>query len=215
MGDTVVYSHFVNSARIEMRQKTMVVTVRKNKLSPTLICLGGKNGLFMKVFTPPTTLISYPSKKYGTQDAWDSRSWGHEVSHHPGEQSQERRCGQPGHGDWNLQLVEDVCPLSLVIFYNFIKVSLCSAFVIWNKIIWKPGNQNKWRLFFEQLVKALKTSTSEQPLEHLWKPFRWLTYSNPPNAAPRAGKGRRWQLCPYTHLYTVLHMLIWVFIIFL
>lgn len=124
-GHNVTFDYFVTSHELGqlLRRKITMVSfkVQKNKpeLPPVLIALKRKEAFSSKfAFTSNTTLASYIPKVNKHMvllstllRADDISLWRQDVSHHLGLQPEQRRCGQPGQGDWNIELQED-CPFS-------------------------------------------------------------------------------------------------------
>ncbi|KAJ8408027.1 hypothetical protein AAFF_G00262550 [Aldrovandia affinis] len=91
----------------------------------------------------------------------------------------------------------------LVIFHNIIDISSYNAFIIWNEInpTWMADKRNNRRVFLEQLGKALATPHIQRR-ENLPRTAASAAVQggesgpDPPEAAARAGKRKRCQLCP-------------------
>ncbi|XP_047219543.1 piggyBac transposable element-derived protein 1-like [Girardinichthys multiradiatus] len=157
------------------RKITMVGTVRKNKpeLPPALL-VSKEREVFSSKFaiTPNTTLVSYLPKKNKNVILLSTLHTDGDISDHEDRKpiiilDYNRNKGGVDNldkviGTYSCRRMTACWPL--VIFLNIIDVSSCNAFVIWREInpTWMSHQQNKRRLFLEQLGKALVTPLIER-----------------------------------------------------
>ncbi|KAE8298350.1 hypothetical protein D5F01_LYC02844 [Larimichthys crocea] len=157
------------------RKITMVGTVRKNKpeLPPALLASKEREVFSSKfAFTPMTTVVSYLPKKNKNVVLMSTLHKDSDIS-----DREDRKPVNILDNNRNKKGVDNLDKVigtyscrrmtarwPLVIFHNIIDVSSYNAFVIWREInpTWISHKKNKWRVFLEQLGKALVTPLIER-----------------------------------------------------